>query len=140
LGPVPQPGGQQVELFEERRSADGGLGLALIRDGNGPRSLETLLHYRGAAMAEFWRALRTLKALQAEQALEKSPALEAHPFRPAARPRLADRAQPNEPERGPLPRPEYLPSDPPASGSLHEPVAPGCRTNPRAAPIGAVFT
>ena len=58
-----------AELFEERRSADGGLGLALIRDGNGARSFETLLRYRGAAMAEFWRALRTLKALQAEQAL-----------------------------------------------------------------------
>jgi hypothetical protein len=31
----------EAELFEERRSADGGLGLALIRDGNGPRSFET---------------------------------------------------------------------------------------------------
>jgi hypothetical protein len=27
--------------------------------GNGTRSFETLLRYRGAAMAEFWRALRT---------------------------------------------------------------------------------
>src|SRR5262245_23749654 len=54
-----------AELFEDRRSAQGGLGLALIRDGNGARSFETLLRYRGAAMAEFWRALRTLKALQA---------------------------------------------------------------------------
>jgi hypothetical protein len=58
----------EAELFEERRFADGGLGLALIRDGNGTRSFETLLRYRGAAMAEFWRALRTLKALQAEAA------------------------------------------------------------------------
>ena len=58
----------EIELFEERRVASGGLGLALIRDGNGARSFETLLRYRGAAMAEFWRALRTLKALQAEQA------------------------------------------------------------------------
>jgi hypothetical protein len=58
----------EVELFEERRFAGGGLGLALIRDGNGTRSFETLLRYRGAAMAEFWRALRTLKALQAEAA------------------------------------------------------------------------
>jgi hypothetical protein len=69
------------ELFEERRFADGGLGLALIRDGNGTRSFETLLRYRGAAMAEFWRALRTLKALQAEQAAETGPALAAHPWR-----------------------------------------------------------
>ena len=58
----------EAELFEERQVAQGGLGLALIRDGNGARSFETLLRYRGAAMAEFWRALRTLKALQAEQA------------------------------------------------------------------------
>jgi hypothetical protein len=80
------------------------------------------------------------RAAHAQGAPGRAGAGEAHPFRPAARPRLADRAQPNEPERGPLPRPEYLPSEPPASGSLHEPVAPGCRTNPRAAPIGAVFT
>jgi hypothetical protein len=32
----------EAELFEERRSADGGLGLALIRDGNGARSFETV--------------------------------------------------------------------------------------------------
>jgi hypothetical protein len=51
----------EAELFEERRSADGGLGLALIRDGNGARSFESLLRYRGAAIAEFWRALKTLK-------------------------------------------------------------------------------
>jgi hypothetical protein len=51
----------EVELFEERRLANSSLGLALIRDGNGTRSFETLLRYRGAAMAEFWRALKTLK-------------------------------------------------------------------------------
>jgi hypothetical protein len=50
----------EVELFEERKGPSGGIGLALIRDGNGARSFETLLRYRGAAMAEFWRALRTL--------------------------------------------------------------------------------
>jgi hypothetical protein len=31
----------ELELFAERRFADGGLGLALIRDGNGTRSFET---------------------------------------------------------------------------------------------------
>ena len=46
----------------------GRLGLALVRDGNGPRAFETLLRYRGSAMAELWRALRALKALQAEAA------------------------------------------------------------------------
>ena len=30
----------EIELFEERRVASGGLGLALIRDGNGARSLK----------------------------------------------------------------------------------------------------
>ena len=89
----------EAELFEERRVASGGLGLALIRDGNGARSFETLLRYRGAAMAEFWRALRTLKALQAEQALRRAgPVLAAHPIRPAARPR-SPTSRPNEPER-----------------------------------------
>jgi hypothetical protein len=89
----------EIELFEERRVASGGLGLALIRDGNGPRSFETLLRYRGAAMAEFWRALRTLKALQAEQALETGPALATHSLRLAARPPLIHHPRPNEPER-----------------------------------------
>jgi hypothetical protein len=60
----------EVELFAERlRSVrDGGVGLALIRDGNGTRSFDTLLRYRGAALAELMRSLRTLKAVQAEQA------------------------------------------------------------------------
>jgi hypothetical protein len=45
------------------------LGHALIRDCNGgARSFDTLLRYRGGALAELWRALRTLKALQAERA------------------------------------------------------------------------
>ena len=71
----------EVELFEERRWEDAGVGMALLgpggkgpnpvrrpSDGNGTRSFETLMRYRSAAMAEFWRALKTLKALQAEQA------------------------------------------------------------------------
>jgi hypothetical protein len=63
-------------------------------------------------MAEFWRALKTLKALQAEQAAEAGPALaahplEAHPKAPARRARLIHRPQPDEPERNPEPRLEY---------------------------------
>jgi hypothetical protein len=58
----------EAELFAERGFDGASLGVSMIRDGNGTRSLEMLLRYRGAAMAEFWRALRTLKALQAEQA------------------------------------------------------------------------
>jgi hypothetical protein len=111
----------EAELFEERRSADGGLGLALIRDGNGARSFETLLRYRGAAMAEFWRALRTLKALQAEQALSTGAPLAASPTRPAARPPSADRSPPNEPERVAERRVAYVLPEPAATGrALHE--------------------
>jgi hypothetical protein len=81
----------EAELFVEAR-LDGGspglaLGLALIRDGNGARAFETLLRYRGSANAELWRALRTLKALQAEQAAnEPAPhELPELPIEPEAR-------------------------------------------------------
>jgi hypothetical protein len=134
----------EVEVFAERRFRDGGLGNALIRDGNGTRSFETLLRYRGAAMAEFWRALRTLKALQAEQAAANEPALETQPVathplagqptRPAARPPLAHRPQTSEPER----RLEYALPEPPARGrTLHEPAVPWPPNEPEAARIGA---
>ena len=75
----------EVELFEERRWEDAGVGMALIRDGNGTRSFETLMRYRGAAMAEFWRALKTLKALQAEPAdvLEQAAGADLAPEMPA---------------------------------------------------------
>jgi hypothetical protein len=78
----------EAEMLEERRYGDAGLGLALIRDGNGTRSFDTLLRYRGAAMAEFMRSLRMLKALQAEQA--------ARPVRAAA---LAEAPTPDAPPR-----------------------------------------
>ena len=94
----------EVDLFAERLLAvPDGVGLALIRDGNSTRSFETLLRYRGAAMAELMRALRTLKALQAEQAVGTGPALAARPKRSAARPPIAHRPQPSEPERGARP-------------------------------------
>ena len=99
----------EVELFEERRWEDAGVGMALIRDGNGTRSFETLLRYRGAAMAEFWRALKTLKALQAEQAATQ-------PARGRAR---APRRRPGQ--RGPVgPRP----NEPCLAGMWHEVGAP----------------
>lgn len=111
----------EAEIFEQERFGDRhDLGLALIRDGNGGRAFPTLLRYRGAAEAEFWRALRTLKALQAEQAeatsrpveeagLEPAPALVFEPKharagtrdahdRPACEPQLV--REPNEPENG----------------------------------------
>jgi hypothetical protein len=127
----------ETDLFQERHIAGGSLGLAVIRDGHGTRSFETLLRYRGAAMAEFWRALRTLKALQAEQAIETGPALEVHPpeahpldaplTAPAARRPLVHRPQPDEPER----RLEYILPEPPARGrTLHEPAAPWTPNEP----------
>ena len=75
-------------------------------------------------MAEFWRALRTLKALQAEQALQADAALAAPSLRPAARPPLVHRPRPNEPECRGLPEREYLSSEPPTPGALHESAAP----------------
>jgi hypothetical protein len=58
----------EADLFAENQLAGWSLGHALIRDCNGgARSFDTLLRYRGGALAELWRALRTLKALQAEQ-------------------------------------------------------------------------
>jgi hypothetical protein len=120
----------EVELFEERRWENAGVGMALIRDGNGTRSFETLMRYRSAAMAEFMRALRTLKALQAEQA---AGAIE----RPASRPatRVSRRAEPNEPKRDAAPRLAYVLPDLPGSGpTLHEPAAPWLPNEPESAP------
>ena len=48
------------------RGRQDALGLGLIRDGNGPRALETLVRYRGSMLAELLRALGALKALQAD--------------------------------------------------------------------------
>jgi hypothetical protein len=145
----------ETELFAERSwGPHATSGLALIRDGNGTRSFETLLRYRGAAMAEFWRALRTLKALQAEQAApemsagtqsaaERSAPTPAARIAPRPRPdRSASRRNPNEP--GPQARPDeperaatrrlaYLPSEPGAGGrTLHEPAAPWLPNEPEA--------
>jgi hypothetical protein len=56
----------EAELFARTMDGDRSLGRALIRDCNGARAFDTLLRYRGTALAELWRALRLLKALQAE--------------------------------------------------------------------------
>jgi hypothetical protein len=123
----------ETELFEERRVPNGGLGLALIRDGNGTRSFETLLRYRGAAMAEFWRALRTLKALQAEQAIEAGPALATRV--PTTRGRrwstIRDRTNPSAPRSDLNPDPNTSWTSCPRPGSCTSPPRRGCRTTPR---------
>ena len=122
----------EAEVLEFRSGQGVTAGLALIRDGNGTRSFETLLRYRGAAMAEFWRALKTLKALQAEQKVANEPALAAQPKRPAARPPLVHGPRPDEPERLPL---EYaLPESPAAGRTLQEPAAPYIPTQPAFVP------
>ena len=61
------------EVFHENALHDGSgsLGLSLIRDANRARAFETLIRYRGSSLAEFWRALRTLKALQAQPAMKQ---------------------------------------------------------------------
>jgi hypothetical protein len=88
------------------------LGLALIRDCNGARAFDTLLRYRGGTLAELWRALRTLKALQAERAaltasapvrsavaVEAPEAARLAAIAPAPVAAPACMAQPDEPER-----------------------------------------
>jgi hypothetical protein len=135
----------EVELFAHRSwGAAANPGLAMIRDGNGTRSFETLLRYRGAAMAEFWRALKTLKALQAEQKVATGPALEAHP------PDAHLKVQPTRPAPDPRSSIEHSRTNPSAAPSpgwntsrLSRPYAgapctsrplPGCRRNLRPAP------
>jgi hypothetical protein len=119
----------EVELFAERSHGNAGPALALLgrrvgergpnpfrrpSDGNGTRSFETLLRYRAAAMAEFWRALRTLKALQAERAATPIGA-------DLTGPAIARRRAPDEPER----LIAYVRPEPPTPGpALHEPAAP----------------
>jgi hypothetical protein len=46
--------------------AEAALGTGLIRDGHGPRALETLVRYRGSVLAELFRALGALRVLQAD--------------------------------------------------------------------------
>jgi hypothetical protein len=83
----------EIELLEERMDRDGDLALALIRDGNGTRSIDTLMRYRGSAQAELYKALRTLKALQAE------PAARAGIQAPRPRPAIVEPTQrPDEPK------------------------------------------
>jgi hypothetical protein len=116
----------EAELFAQNMLAGHGLGLALTRDCNGARAFDTLLRYRGGTLAELWRALRTLKALQAEAAQRASapqaeirragdsrPAPEAHapepPIEPEARRkpgdsgRAGDRTDPGTADPGPAP-------------------------------------
>ena len=112
----------EAEVLEFRGYEGANPGLALIRDGNSTRSFETLMRYRSAAMAEFWRALRTLKALQAEEHAAGAEVAEMPPRQPRVPARLASNPAPNEPERRPLH--DYIIPDQAGPGrTLHEPAA-----------------
>jgi hypothetical protein len=67
----------ESDLFARHLDADtseGNLGAALVRDGYGPRVVETLLRYRASVHADFFRALRALRVLQGhEDADEDAP-------------------------------------------------------------------
>ena len=113
----------ETEVLAFRRGLDGDLGLALIRDGNGTRAVETVLRYRGAALAEFLRALRTLQALQAEaRAGAGLPA--ASPVRRRARLRPKDFMRARS-SHAPSPEPASAPHPAPARG--HPAAAPAPR-------------
>jgi hypothetical protein len=143
----------ETEVFAWNQLGGGrSLGLALIRDCNGARAFDTLLRYRGGTLAELWRALRTLKALQAEArasaaAADQAPARAPRPAlvpAGAATPcdRAARTAQPDEPERRknpcdsdrarnpaernaePSPDPARLPLPLPAPGGRAAPIEP----------------
>jgi hypothetical protein len=134
------------ELFalqaERSERGWGRLGLALVRDGNGPGAFGTLLRYRGSAMAELWRALRALKALQAEAADERDapdplPLPQANADRevvPAPPAEAALCEQPIEPEAGGNPG-ETAPA--PQADEPHAPAQPDAeRGEGQAAPAG----
>ena len=88
--------------------------------------------HRGAAMAEFWRALKTPKALQAEQAADgDSDSALAHPIPQGRRAHLP---QPNEPEGSAASSLDDLPGAPPRSRRGHRSRNVPSRTNPSAAP------
>jgi hypothetical protein len=89
----------EIELLEYRMDRDGDLALALIRDGNGTRSFDTLMRYRGSAQAEFYKALRTLKALQAE-ARQTEAASSAQPDKPDSRGNRGESEPPRPAENG----------------------------------------
>jgi len=107
----------EIELLEYRMDRDGDLARALIRDGNGTRSLDTLMRYRGRAQAEFYRALRTLKTLQAE-ARQAEASSSAQPDEPETRANAGESEPPRPAENG-------------ASGCTVAPTPRSCHPSPR---------
>ena len=121
----------EAELFA-RMMEGGNMGLALIRDGNNAGAFGTLLRYRGTATAELWRALRLLKALQAEAADAARSAPAEAPIEPESRaiPHRTDAEPPAaHPGSHPVERDEATARTPHAPPT--RPVPP---EDPRAAP------
>jgi hypothetical protein len=99
----------EIEVLAWTSHEAAGPGLALIRDNNGSRSVETLVRYRGAAMAELMRSLRALKALQAE---------------------AREAAMPSAAAARPLPRRDETPIEPKSCGNPGGSARPGDRVDP----------
>lgn len=139
----------EAEVLGFRRYDDSDLGLALIRDGNGTRSVDTVLRYRGAALAEFMRALKTLQALQAEAragaGLPAAPAARRRARPPASRriepkkirhenaltagPAIESRQNASEP-RHPAAGPAMSPATAPSTTPIRDGAAAQCRDRP----------
>jgi hypothetical protein len=133
----------EAELFAREMHSpcgDRGLGLALIRDCNGARAFDTLLRYRGGTLAELWRALRTLKALQADQAARPQPETDLRdpapdpspesPIKPNARANAGDsRADAaSTPATSPVPDPAAASAEPAPALDAAANRAPAART------------
>jgi hypothetical protein len=126
----------ETEVFAERHFPGGGPGLALIRDGNGTRTIETLLRYRGAAMAEFQRCLRMLKALQAEQPavpVEQAVGVTrvARSSKPGTPALVSHCEEPNKPEPRSIDE-SGMPDQPKPGRALHGSVVPWQPSEPEA--------
>ena len=115
----------EAEVLLFRSGSDRDLGLALTRDGNATKAMPTLMRYRGAALAEFMRCLRTLQALQAEA---RAKDLAAPARRRRGRPIVPPRVRKTDPVAAAAPRPATAPAakgiraNPPALTSAPQPV------------------
>ena len=115
----------EAEVLVFRSGSDRDLGLALTRDGNGTKAMPTLMRYRGTALAEFMRCLRTLQALQAEaRATELAAPARRRRGRPIvpARVRNTERVAPVAPRPATAPAAKDNRANPPALASAAQPV------------------
>jgi hypothetical protein len=130
----------EAELFANRLWDGGGdLALALIRDGHGTRSFDMLLRYRGSALAEFFQAVRLLKALQ-----DEARTIEVPEQAPVDAPPRPQRNEPNSRRTpGPMASPADTPCTPPQAAAaaldrLESQAHIGRSTSARAVPGEAV--